>query len=106
MQSEHRIMHPESHYYELIICSLFVPFYVSIEKYNFTRILFYFLLNRFSQGFIDVRERERKYKRGSQEQGRALMNLHNNEAGRRVSNLFPIDSNLLWEANLKILFEL
>lgn len=41
--------------------------------------------SRFTQGFVDIRERERKYKRGSKEQGRALMNLHNNEAGRRVS---------------------
>lgn len=42
---------------------------------------------RFTQGFVDIRERERRYKRGSKEQGRALMNLHNNEAGRRVSAL-------------------
>jgi hypothetical protein len=40
--------------------------------------------NRFTQGFVDVREREKNYKRGSREQGRSLMNLHNNEAGRRV----------------------
>lgn len=40
---------------------------------------------RFTKGFIDIRERERKLKKGSKEQGRALMNLHNNEAGRRVS---------------------
>jgi len=39
---------------------------------------------RFTQGFVDVREREKNYKRGSREQGRSLMNLHNNEAGRRV----------------------
>lgn len=44
---------------------------------------------RFTQGFVDIRERERKYKRGSREQGRALMNLHNNEAGRRVSFYVP-----------------
>ena len=42
------------------------------------------LRNRFTQGFVDVREREKNYKRGSREQGRSLMNLHNNEAGRRV----------------------
>lgn len=36
---------------------------------------------------MDVREKERKFKRGSKEQGRALMNLHNNEAGRRVSTI-------------------
>ncbi|XP_046493395.1 protein Wnt-5b [Neodiprion pinetum] len=39
---------------------------------------------KFTQGFVDVRERERSYKRGSREQGRSLMNLHNNEAGRRA----------------------
>lgn len=33
---------------------------------------------------MDVREREKNYKRGSPKQGRQLMNLHNNEAGRRV----------------------
>lgn len=43
------------------------------------------LLCRFTQGFVDVREREKNYKRGSLKQGRQLMNLHNNEAGRRVS---------------------
>ncbi|XP_066262326.1 protein Wnt-5b-like [Euwallacea similis] len=39
---------------------------------------------KFTQNFIDVREKERKFKRGSREQGRVLMNLHNNEAGRRA----------------------
>ncbi|KAG5886192.1 hypothetical protein JTB14_026546 [Gonioctena quinquepunctata] len=39
---------------------------------------------KFTQSFIDVRERERKFKRGTREQGRVLMNLHNNEAGRRA----------------------
>ena len=39
---------------------------------------------KFTQGFVDVRERERKLRRGSREQARALMNLHNNEAGRRA----------------------
>lgn len=39
---------------------------------------------RFTQAFVDVRERERTFKKGSREQGRSLMNLHNNEAGRRV----------------------
>ncbi|KMQ85967.1 protein wnt-5b [Lasius niger] len=39
---------------------------------------------KFTQAFVDVRERERSFKRGSREQGRSLMNLHNNEAGRRV----------------------
>nr|UTM63731.1 wingless1 [Riptortus pedestris] len=39
---------------------------------------------RFTQSFVDVRERETRYRRGTQRQGRALMNLHNNEAGRRA----------------------
>ncbi|KAL1513967.1 hypothetical protein ABEB36_003301 [Hypothenemus hampei] len=39
---------------------------------------------KFTQNFIDVREKERKFKRGTREQGRVLMNLHNNEAGRRA----------------------
>ncbi|XP_065341058.1 protein Wnt-5a-like isoform X1 [Cloeon dipterum] len=39
---------------------------------------------KFTQGFVDVREREKTHKRGSREQGRQLMNLHNNEAGRRA----------------------
>ncbi|KAL1114908.1 hypothetical protein AAG570_007732 [Ranatra chinensis] len=39
---------------------------------------------KFTQGFVDVREREIRYQRGSREQGRTLMNLHNNEAGRRA----------------------
>ncbi|XP_018010477.1 protein Wnt-5a [Hyalella azteca] len=38
----------------------------------------------FTQGFVDVRERERRHRRGSMEQGKQLMNLHNNEAGRRA----------------------
>nr|CAD7425623.1 unnamed protein product [Timema monikensis] len=39
---------------------------------------------KFTQGFVDVREREKNYKKGSREQGRSMMNLHNNEAGRRA----------------------
>lgn len=50
-------------------------------KLSLSRITCY----RFTQGFVDIREREKKYKRGSKEQGRTLMNMHNNEAGRRVS---------------------
>jgi hypothetical protein len=45
----------------------------------------WFLGCRFTQSFVDVREREKIHKRGTREQGRSLMNLHNNEAGRRVS---------------------
>lgn len=40
---------------------------------------------RFAETFIDVREREKSFEKRSREQGRKLMNLHNNEAGRRVS---------------------
>uniref|UniRef100_S4RFC9 Protein Wnt n=1 Tax=Petromyzon marinus TaxID=7757 RepID=S4RFC9_PETMA len=36
---------------------------------------------RFAREFVDARERE---DRGAAEQRRALMNLHNNEAGRRA----------------------
>ncbi|XP_019758074.1 protein Wnt-5b [Dendroctonus ponderosae] len=39
---------------------------------------------KFTQNFVDVREKERKFKRGTREQGRSLMNIHNNEAGRRA----------------------
>ncbi len=41
---------------------------------------------RFAQGFVDVREREKNHPRHSQGLARTLMNLHNNEAGRRVSS--------------------
>ena len=40
---------------------------------------------RFAKGFVDVREKEKKHKRGSVKFGRSRMNIHNNEAGRRVS---------------------
>lgn len=46
----------------------------------------FFLVSRFAKNFIDIREREADAKRGSVEHGRQLMNLHNNEAGRRVSH--------------------
>ncbi|XP_073999659.1 protein Wnt-5b-like isoform X2 [Rhodnius prolixus] len=39
---------------------------------------------KFTQSFVDVRERENRMRRGVYQQGRALMNLHNNEAGRRA----------------------
>ncbi|MFT7800882.1 protein Wnt-5a [Arapaima gigas] len=43
---------------------------------------------RFSKEFVDAREREKTYQKGSYESARLLMNLHNNEAGRRaVSDL-------------------
>jgi wingless-type MMTV integration site family protein 5 len=38
---------------------------------------------RFAQGFVDVREREKNHPRHSRGLARTLMNLHNNEAGRR-----------------------
>ncbi|KAL3285518.1 hypothetical protein HHI36_000049 [Cryptolaemus montrouzieri] len=40
---------------------------------------------KFTQTFVDITEKERRYKRGARAQGKSLMNLHNNEAGRRVS---------------------
>lgn len=40
---------------------------------------------RFAETFIDVREKETSFPRSSRDQARKLMNLHNNEAGRRVS---------------------
>lgn len=39
---------------------------------------------RFSKEFVDAREREKSYPKGSYESARLMMNLHNNEAGRRV----------------------
>lgn len=39
---------------------------------------------RFSREFVDAREREKSFSKGSAESGRQQMNLHNNEAGRRV----------------------
>ncbi|VCW85402.1 unnamed protein product [Gulo gulo] len=38
---------------------------------------------RFAKEFVDAREREKNFAKGSEEQGRVLMNLQNNEAGRR-----------------------
>uniref|UniRef100_A0A674GVI0 Protein Wnt n=1 Tax=Taeniopygia guttata TaxID=59729 RepID=A0A674GVI0_TAEGU len=39
---------------------------------------------RFAKEFVDAKEREKNYVRGSEEQARMLMNLQNNEAGRRA----------------------
>ena len=44
---------------------------------------------RFAKEFVDAREREKNFAKGSEEQGRVLMNLQNNEAGRRVSDPCP-----------------
>ena len=40
---------------------------------------------RFAQNFIDIRERESNEIPGTLDSARQMMNLHNNEAGRRVS---------------------
>ncbi len=45
---------------------------------------FYINMRRFAKNFIDIREREKNEARGSDRHGRQLMNIHNNEAGRRV----------------------
>ena len=45
------------------------------------------LSSRFAKNFIDIREREMSVDRGGIDHGRQLMNLHNNEAGRRVSSI-------------------
>ena len=55
------------------------------------------MFGRFAKNFIDIREREENEKRGSLPHGRQLMNIHNNEAGRRVRFIIgvggaPIDS--------------
>merc|ERR1711935_1243628 len=39
---------------------------------------------KFAKNFIDIREREMDVERGGNDHGRQLMNLHNNEAGRRA----------------------
>lgn len=39
---------------------------------------------RFAREFVDAREREKNYPRGSPEHARTLMNVQNNEAGRQV----------------------
>ncbi|XP_067437328.1 protein Wnt-5b isoform X1 [Thunnus thynnus] len=40
---------------------------------------------RFAREFVDAREREKNYPRGSPEHSRTLMNLQNNEAGRQAA---------------------
>lgn len=54
---------------------------------------------RFAKEFVDAKEREKNYVRGSEEQARMLMNLQNNEAGRRVRGVLvpplPLPSVLL-----------
>lgn len=45
---------------------------------------------RFAKEFVDAKEREKNYVRGSEEQARMLMNLQNNEAGRRVRRMLTL----------------
>jgi len=48
---------------------------------------------RFAQGFVDIREREMNHPRRSRQLAVMLMNVHNNEAGRKVpalSRLHPV----------------
>ncbi|GCB68597.1 hypothetical protein scyTo_0008251 [Scyliorhinus torazame] len=40
---------------------------------------------RFAKEFVDAREREKIYQKGTYDSARTFMNLHNNEAGRRVN---------------------
>lgn len=49
---------------------------------------------RFAKEFVDAREREKNYAKGSEEQARTLMNLQNNEAGRRVSWMLALSFSL------------
>lgn len=42
---------------------------------------------RFAKEFVDAREREKIYQKGTYDSARTFMNLHNNEAGRRVNHL-------------------
>ena len=39
---------------------------------------------RFAQGFVDIREREMNHPRRSRQLAAMLMNVHNNDAGRKV----------------------
>ena len=55
--------------------------FVKLCKCNHSNDYFH---SRFAKNFIDIREREMNVQRGTKDHGRQLMNLHNNEAGRRV----------------------
>ena len=62
--------------------------YKYVQKKFFNEFLLKNVSNffsRFAKNFIDIRERETNEARGSDDHGRQLMNLHNNEAGRRVN---------------------
>ena len=51
---------------------------------------------KFARAFVDVREREKNHPRHSRSLARMLMNLHNNEAGRRVREIFIYLFVLSW----------
>lgn len=76
----------------MLLC--FTQFVCPALANTFLNYVLFIISTRFTESFVDIRERERKVKRGSREQGRQLMNRHNNEAGRRVSNLSRIYSYL------------
>lgn len=42
---------------------------------------------KFAKSFVDVREKDKNHPRHSSELGRMLMNLHNNEGGRKVRTI-------------------
>lgn len=42
---------------------------------------------KFAENFIDVREKEKTNSKSNKDKVKRLMNLHNNEAGRRVGDL-------------------
>ncbi|RXN01143.1 Protein Wnt-5b [Acipenser ruthenus] len=59
---------------------------------------------RFAKEFVDAREREKNYPKGSEEHARTLMNLQNNEAGRQVRSHFtPAQLPLLLRTRLVII---
>jgi len=49
---------------------------------------------KFGSYFVDLREKDKNHGRFSKELSRMLMNLHNNEAGRRVSFFFLDQSTM------------
>ncbi|KAG7261447.1 hypothetical protein CRUP_005283 [Coryphaenoides rupestris] len=49
---------------------------------------------RFSKEFVDAREREKSYPKGTAESARLQMNLHNNEAGRRLADFRKVGDAL------------
>ena len=55
-----------------------------LHKFHNTRSLNFCIVCSFGKPFVDVREEEQTFPKLSKRQGRKLMNLHNNEAGRLV----------------------